>query len=295
METIGFIGTGIMGKPIVKNLIKAGYSLIVYDIDPDPLKELKKCGAEIVSSIGDLAENTNIIFTMLPNSPESEEVIIGTNGIINYAKKGTVVVDMSSIDPMVSIKIGKELLKKGIEFLDAPVSGGEPKAIDGTLAIMVGGSKDIFEKVSLFFEKIGSSHTLVGEIGAGNFTKLVNQIIVAANIAAVSEALMLAKKAGLSPTIVYKAIRGGLAGSTVLDVKAPMMISRNFKPGFKIKLHQKDLQNALNVGTSLNIPLLLSAHLLEVLKSLTNSGNGDLDHCGIIKFYENISGVEVKE
>ena len=295
MKKIGFIGLGIMGKPMAKNLIKAGYSLMVYDIDHTPLRQLQKQGAEVANSIADLSEKCQIIITMLPNSPESEEVIIGANGIIKTAKKGTVVIDMSSIDPTVSIKIGKELSKKGIELLDAPVSGGESKAIDGTLAIMVGGKKDVFKEMSPFFKVLGSSYTLMGKIGAGNFTKLSNQIIVAVNIAALSEALVLAKKAGLSPTAVYNAIKGGLAGSTVLDSKAPMMIDRNFKPGFKIRLHQKDLQNVLNAGKSLNIPLLLSAQLLEILKSLTSSGSGDLDHCGILKFYENISGVEVKE
>ena len=295
MKVIGFIGTGIMGKPMAKNLLKAGYRLIVYDIDPSHIDGLNTKGSKIASSIKEVAENCSIIITMLPNSPESEEVIIGNKGIINYAKKEAIVVDMSSIDPIVSIKIGRKLSKRDIYFLDAPVSGGEPKAIDGTLAIMVGGDKKIFKKIIPLFKIMGSSYVLVGEVGAGNFTKLSNQIIVAVNIAAVSEALVLAKKSGLSPTAVYEAIRGGLAGSTVLDNKARMMIERDFDPGFKIKLHQKDLQNVLNAGTSLNIPLPLSSQMLEILKSLTNSGNGELDHSGIVKYYENITGVEVKE
>lgn len=295
MQIIGFIGLGIMGKPIARNLIKAGYSLIVYDINPIPLKELQKEGATVSSSVMELAEKCTIIITMLPNSPESEEIIIGDKGIVQSARKGTIVIDMSSIDPIVSIKIGKKLLDKGIEFLDAPVSGGQSGAIEGSLAIMAGGKSKVFEKVLPVFKVIGSSYTLVGGVGAGNFTKLSNQIIVAINIAAVSEALILAKKAGLSPTTVYNAIKGGLAGSKVLDSKAPMMINRNFEAGFKIRLHEKDLQNVINAGSSLSVHLPLSALVLEMLKSLTSSGKGDLDHCGILKFYEDISKIEVKE
>lgn len=296
METIGFIGLGIMGKPMVNNLMKAGKKLLVYDIDS---KQVETACAAInvlsASCVMEIARNCSIIITMLPNSPESEEVIIGEKGIIQFAKAGTIVIDMSSIDPTVSIKIGKKLLEKGIEFLDAPVSGGEPKAIDGTLSIMVGGKKEVFEKILPLFRVMGQTYTLVGEIGSGNFTKLSNQIIVALNIAAVSEALILAKKAGLSPTAVFKAIKNGLAGSAVLDNKAPKMIARDFKPGFKIKLHQKDLQNVLNAGEKLNLSLPFTAQVLEILKSLSSSGKGEEDHSAILKYFENISGVEVSE
>jgi len=295
MEIIGFIGIGIMGKPMVKNLIKAGYSLLIYNRSTKPLEECRKEGAMVASCVKEVAEKCSIIITMLPDSPDSEEVITGEKGIINYAKKGTIVIDMSSIDPTVSIKIAIKLSEKGIEFLDAPVSGGEIKAIDGTLAIMVGGKKEIFEKVIDLFKILGQSYTLVGDVGAGNFTKLSNQIIVALNIAAVCEALIFAKKAGLSPTVVYMAIRGGLAGSAVLDNKGPMMINRNFKPGFKIKLHQKDLQNSINAGKLLNVPLPLTEKILEILKSLLDSGFGEEDHCAMLKFFEKISGVEVKD
>lgn len=291
MNLIGFIGTGIMGKPMAKNLIKAGYSLIVFARHPEKVRDLEKAGTKLAESVISIAKDCSVIITMLPNSPESEEVIIGEKGIIKKAKEGTLVIDMSSIDPIISNKIGNKLEEKGIDFLDAPVSGGETKAIEGSLAIMVGGKKHIFEKAIPLFKALGSSYTLVGGTGAGNFTKLSNQIIVAINIAAVSEALILAKKAGLSPTRVYEAIKGGLAGSQVLDSKAPMMISGNFKPGFKIELHQKDLQNVLNVGSSLNIPLPITAQILEMLKSLTSLGEGNLDHSGIYKFYENISKV----
>ena len=294
MKTIGFIGCGIMGKPMASNLLKAGYKVFIYDINPEPLEELKKLGANVSLSISEVAQECSIILTMLPNSKDSEDVIIGRQALINSVKKGSTIVDMSSIDPIISIKIGDKLSMKGIGFLDAPVSGGEPKAKDGTLAIMVGGKRVIFDKIIPIFKVLGSTYKLVGEIGAGNFTKLCNQIIVAINIAAISEALILAKKSGISLNNVYEAIRGGLAGSTVLDAKFSKIINRNFKPGFKIKLHQKDLQNVLNAGAALNIPLPISAYLLEILKSLTTSGDGELDHCGIIRFYEKISSIEVK-
>jgi len=289
MELIGFIGIGIMGKPMSINLMKAGYELMAYDINPVSLKDLSTKGAKIASSIKEVTNNCKVIIIMLPDSPESEMVIIGKEGIINFAKKGTIVIDMSSIDPIVSIKIGKKLAAKGIDFLDAPVSGGEPKAVDGTLAIMIGGKEEIFQKVLPLFKVIGSLYTLVGDIGAGNFAKLSNQIIVAINIAAVSEALMLAEKAGLSPTKIFNAIRGGLAGSAVLESKVPMIINKDFKPGFKIKLHKKDIQNVLHAGSALNVPLLLTAQLLEIFKSLISQGYSDLDHSAIYKFYENMS------
>ena len=295
MQNIGFIGLGVMGKPMSINLLKAGYDLFVYSRNPVTVEELQKKGCMISTSIIDLAEHCNIIITMLPNSPQSEETIIGDNGIIQSAKKGTLVIDMSSIDPLVSIKIGKKLSDKGIDFLDAPVSGAEMGAIEGKLAIMVGGKSEVFEKAIPIFKILGSSYTLVGEIGAGNFAKLSNQIIVGINIAAISEALILAKKAGLSPTVVYNAIKNGYAGSKVLDSKVPMMINRDFKPGFKIDLHKKDMQNVLNTGAALSVPLPLTALVLEMLKSLTSSGNGGLDNAGIIKFYEGISKIELKE
>lgn len=295
MQNIGFIGLGVMGKPMSINLLKAGYNLFVYSRNPVTVEELQKKGYMISTSIIGLAENCDTIITMLPNSPQSEEVIIGDKGIIQAAKKGTLIIDMSSIDPLVSIKIGKKLSDKGIDFLDAPVSGAEMGAIEGKLAIMVGGKSEVFEKAIPIFKILGSSYTLVGEIGAGNFAKLSNQIIVGINIAAISEALILAKKAGLSPTVVYNAIKNGYAGSKVLDSKAPMMINRNFKPGFKIDLHKKDMQNVLNAGSALSVPLPLTALVLEMLKSLTSSGYGDLDNAGIIKFYEGISKIEVKE
>ena len=220
---IGFIGLGIMGKPMVKNLLKAGHTVTVYDIMPAGMDEVAAAGAEKGSSPKDVASRNDIIITMVPDGPEVEQAVLGPNGVLEGAKGGSTVIDMSSISPMVSQKVGAALEAKGIEFLDAPVSGGEPKAIEGTLAIMVGGKKDVFDKMEPILKTMGSTVTLTGKIGAGNVTKLANQIMVAVNIAAMGEALALATKAGLDPEVVFNAVKAGLAGSTVLNVKAPMV------------------------------------------------------------------------
>lgn len=293
-KKIGFIGLGIMGRPMAKNLLKAGFSLVVFDLMKEPIEDLVKSGAAAGTSSRDVAEKTDVIITMVPDSPEVKEVILGKNGVIEGIKPGARVIDMSSINPLVSREIAKELKKKGADMLDAPVSGGEPMAIQGTLAIMVGGEKKIFEESLDLFKPLGKNIVHVGEIGAGGFTKLANQIIVALNIAAVGEALTLGVKAGLDPQTIYQAIRGGLAGSTVLEAKAPMIIGRNFKPGFKIKLHQKDLSNALSTGKDLGVPLPLSSLVQQVLVSLVNEGKGENDHSAIATFFEKIAGVEIK-
>ena len=290
---IGFIGLGIMGKPMAKNLIKAGYDLIVYDINKEPMEELKAAGAETSASILELAKQSDVIITMLPNSPQVEEVVLGEGGVIEGAKPGSVVIDMSSIAPLSSRKIFKELEKKGIDMLDAPVSGGEPKAIDGTLAVMVGGKKEVFDKYYDIMKAMAASVVYVGESGAGNIAKLCNQIVVAINIAAVSEALILAKKAGVSPELVYQAIRGGLAGSTVMDAKAPMIMDRNFKPGFRIDLHIKDLNNVLDTSHSVGAPLPLTAQVMEIMQAIKLDGCGVEDHASIAKFYEKLANAEI--
>ena len=291
---LGFIGLGIMGKPISKNLLKAGYSLVVYDVVPAALEELKAAGAEVAASSKEVAEKTSLIVTMLPNSSHVREVALGETGIAAGAKPGTLVIDMSSIAPLASQEIGRELAKKGIRLVDAPVSGGEPKAIDGTLSIMVGGAAADFAEAEPIFKVVGGSAVLVGELGAGNVTKLANQIIVALNIAAMSEALTLATKAGVDPELVFKAIRGGLAGSTVLEAKAPMVLGRNFKPGFRIDLHIKDLMNVLETSHQLNVSLPLTAGVMEILQALRVDGHGQSDHSAIARYYEKMAQVEIK-
>jgi len=294
MQKIGFIGLGIMGKPMSKNLLKAGYKLVVYDINKQAVKELVEAGAEEGFSPRDVAERTEIVITMLPNSPHVKQVILGENGVLEGAREGQIIIDMSSIAPLVSKEIAAKAKEKGVEMLDAPVSGGEPKAIDGTLSIMVGGPQEVFDKVKDILLCMGSSAVLVGDIGSGNITKLVNQMIVALNIAAMSEALVLATKAGVDPEKVYQAIRGGLAGSTVLDAKAPMVMQRNFKPGFRIELHIKDLMNALDTAHEVGVPTLLTSQVMEIMQVLKAEGKEKQDHCGIVQFYEKLAGVEVK-
>lgn len=291
---IGFIGLGIMGKPMAKNLLKAGYELVVYDIIDAPVKEVVIAGAKAGTSPKDVAAKGDLIITMLPNSPHVKEAILGKNGVIEGAKPGSIVVDMSSIAPLAAREVAAELAKKGVEMLDAPVSGGEPKAIDGTLAIMVGGKAEVFDKVKPTLLKMGSSAVLCGEIGSGNVTKLANQIIVALNIAAMSEALVLAAKAGVDPGRVYQAIRGGLAGSTILDAKAPMVLKGNYKPGFRIELHIKDLQNALDTAHAIGVPVPLTSGIMEIMQALRVDGKQKDDHSGVIQFYEKLAGQIVR-
>jgi 2-hydroxy-3-oxopropionate reductase len=295
VKNIGFIGLGIMGKPMAKNLLKAGYNLVVYDINTDPVKELVHAGAKAGNSPEDVAAQSEVIITMLPNSPEVREVVLGNKGVIYGAKPGTILVDMSSIAPFVSQEVSEKLQQKGVTMLDAPVSGGEPKAIEGTLAIMVGGPQKTFDSVKGILEVMGASVRRVGEIGSGNITKLANQIIVALNIAAMSEAMVLATKAGVDPEEVYQAIRGGLAGSTVLDAKMPLVLKGNFKPGFRIELHIKDLMNALNTAKELGVPAFLSSQVMEIMQALKVDGKAQDDHGGIIQFYEKLAKVEVRK
>jgi 2-hydroxy-3-oxopropionate reductase len=294
MLKVGFIGLGIMGKPMSKNLLKAGYELVVFNRSQGAVAELVAAGATAAATPKAVAEQTDIIITMLPNSPQVKEVVLGENGIIEGAKPGAVVVDMSSIAPLVSRELAAKLAEKGVEMLDSPVSGGEPKAIDGTLSVMVGGKKDVFDQCYDVMKSMAGSVVLAGEIGAGNVTKLANQIIVALNIAAMSEALVLASKAGVEPELVYQAIRGGLAGSTVLDAKAPLVMDRKFDPGFRINLHIKDLNNVLETSHEIGVPLPLTAAVMEIMQALKVDGLGDADHGSLIRYYEKLAKAEVK-
>ncbi len=293
MSKIGFIGLGIMGKPMSKNLLKAGYEVVVYNRSPKAIQELVQAGAEAGDSPKDVAERCEIIITMLPNSPNVEEVILGPNGVLEGVRPSSIVIDMSSIAPITSREVAQALAKKSVRFLDAPVSGGEPKAIEGTLSIMVGGDLADFDECYPIFQAMGSSALLCGDVGAGNITKLANQIIVAINIAAVSEALMLVSKAGVNPETVYKAIRGGLAGSTVLDAKAPLMIQRKFDPGFRIGLHIKDLNNVLETGHEIGSPLPLTASVMEMMQVLKAQGLDQADHGALVQYYEKLAQKEI--
>ena len=291
---IGFVGLGIMGKPMAKNLLAAGYDLVVNDIMADPVEELVKAGASKASTPREVAEQSNYVITMLPNSPEVEEVVLGTDGVLEGIQQGATVIDMSSIAPLVSKKVGAAIQGKGAEFLDAPVSGGEPKAIDGSLAIMVGGSEAVFENAKPILLKMGASAVLCGEIGSGNVTKVANQIVVALNISAVSEAMVLATKSGVDPEKVFDAIKGGLAGSTVMNAKMPMILDRNFKPGFRIDLHIKDLQNALDTAHEVGAPIPLTGEVMEFMQALRVDGKEKNDHGGLVQFFEKLANTEVR-
>lgn len=295
MKKIGFIGLGIMGKPMAKNLLKAGYALVVHDINKAPVEELVAAGATDGGSSKDVAAQSEVVVTMLPNSPDVKEVVLGDGGVLEGAKKGLILVDMSSIAPLAAQEVAAKALEKGVVMLDAPVSGGEPKAVEGTLAIMVGGPEKTFDEVKDILGVMGASVTRVGEIGSGNTTKLANQIIVALNIAAMSEAMVLATKAGVAPEGVFNAIRGGLAGSTVLDAKMPMVLDGNFKPGFRIELHVKDLLNALDTAHELGVPVPLASQVFELMQALKVDGKGGDDHGGIIQLYEKLAQVTVRK
>jgi 2-hydroxy-3-oxopropionate reductase len=295
MAKIAFVGLGIMGKPMSKNLLKAGHSVVVFDVAPAPVADVVAAGGTAAKSAKEAASQADVIVTMLPDGPEVEAAVLGPGGILEGAAKGSTVVDMSSISPVVAQKVGAACAAKGVEFLDAPVSGGEPKAIEGTLAIMVGGDANTFAKIEPILKNMGASVTLTGPVGAGNVTKLANQIMVACNIAAMGEALTLATKAGLDPEVVFNAVKGGLAGSTVLNAKAPMVISRNFQPGFRIALHQKDLRNALLAAESMKVSLPLTGVVQNMLMALMNDGKGSLDHSAIVTFTEKMAGVEIKK
>lgn len=293
MKKLGFIGLGIMGRPMCLNLLKAGYEVVVLNRNHAALEEAKAAGASVGATPKAIAEQVDAVITMLPNSPHVKEVVLGPDGVIEGAAPGLTVIDMSSISPLMSREISGELAKKGVHMLDAPVSGGEPKAINGTLSVMVGGERAVFDEWCGTMKAMASSVVYTGGIGAGNITKLANQVIVALNIAAMSEALTLATKAGVEPELVYQAIRGGLAGSAVLDAKAPLVMDRRFNPGFRINLHIKDLTNALDTAHEIGVSLPLTASVMEMMQALSADGLGESDHSALIRHYEQLSQVEV--
>ena len=289
---IGFIGMGIMGKPMALNLLKAGYDVTVSNRNMAKCEPVVAAGAKPGSYI-EVAESCDVVITMLPNGPQVKAVMLGEKGVAAHMKPGSTFIDMSSINPVDSKELCAEVGKYGVEMLDAPVSGGEPKAIDGTLSIMVGGKQEVFDKYKEMLSAMGSSVVRCGEVGAGNTTKLANQIIVACNIQALAEALTLAQKAGVDPNLVFDAIKGGLAGSTVMNAKAPMMIAGNDKPGFKIDLHIKDLYNALDCAHSVGAPVPMTASVQEILQWMHNHEGGNKDHSAIAQYYEYLTGIQI--
>jgi 2-hydroxy-3-oxopropionate reductase len=290
-QVIGFIGLGIMGRPMARNLLKAGYPLVVYSRSRGPVDEIAKAGAKVGTSPRDVASQSDVLITMLPNSPDVEQVVLGRDGVIEGARSGLVFLDMSTISPLVSQKIGAALAEKSVTMLDAPVSGGEKGAIDGVLSIMVGGDKAVFDKALPIFRAMGKTITHLGPLGAGGFTKLANQIIVAVNLTALGEALTLAKKAGLDRELTLTALAGGLAGSKCLDQKKPNYLADTYNPGFKIDLHYKDLGLIMESARALGVPLPATAAVQELFSALRVKGRGALDHSGVITLLEDLAGL----
>jgi 2-hydroxy-3-oxopropionate reductase len=290
-QVIGFIGLGIMGRPMARNLLKAGYSLVVHSRSRGPVDEIAGAGAKVGTSSRDVAAQCEVLITMLPNSPEVEQVVLGRDGVIEGARPGMILLDMSTISPVVSQKVGAALAAKSVKMLDAPVSGGEKGAIDGALSIMVGGDKAVFDKALPIFQAMGKTITHLGALGAGGFTKLANQIIVAVNLTALGEALTLAKKAGLDRELTLTALAGGLAGSKCLDQKKPNYLADTYNPGFKIDLHYKDLGLIMESARALGVPLPTTAAVQELFSALRVKGRGGLDHSGVITLLEDLAGL----
>jgi 2-hydroxy-3-oxopropionate reductase len=294
-KRVGFIGLGIMGRPMAKNVLSKGFPLAVYNRSSAVVEELAKLGARACLSSREVAEHSDVILTCLPDSPDVEQVILGPNGVLEGAKGGSTIADMSTIAPHVSIRIAAEAAKKEVRMLDAPVSGGDKGAIAGTLSIMVGGEPDAFSECLEIFQAMGQKIVHVGKIGAGGYTKLANQIMVALQLEAMAEGLVLGAKAGVDPTLMVEAIGAGLARCGVLEVRAPSVLEGNFDPGFMIRLHLKDLRLALEAGHALGVPLPVTAVVREMYNALQVAGKGDRDHSAVILFLEDLAKVQVRK
>lgn len=290
----GFIGLGIMGRPMAKNLLKAGVELMVTDLNEEAVADVVAAGA-VKASYARIGEECERIIIMVPSGAITKSILFDEGGVASTVKPGTVICDMSSVTPTESQECYRALKEKGVGFVDAPVSGGEPGAVAGTLAIMAGGDEKDFQTMKKYFDILGSSALLIGGSGSGSVTKLANQVIVNNTIAVVSEAFVLATKAGADPQKVYEAIRGGLAGSAVLDAKIPMILERNFKPGGPIRINHKDIKNVVNTAHSIDVPIPYTAQLYEILQTLKIHGHMNEDHGGIVQYFERLADVEVKK
>ena len=290
---LGFIGLGIMGRPMAKNLLAAGVEVLCADLNKEAVADVVSAGG-VEASYADIGEACSVIITMVPNGQIVQSILFGENGVASTIKEGAVVCDMSSVTPGESRYCRDHLAEKGARFLDAPVSGGEPGAVKGTLAIMCGGEQADFEVMKPYFDILGSSALLVGPCGSGSTAKLANQMIVNNTIAVVSEAFVFAAKAGADPEKVYQAIRGGLAGSAVLDAKIPMIIDRNFKPGGPIRINHKDIKNCVSSAHELDVPIPYTAQLYEILQTLKIHGHMNDDHGGIVQYFEKLADCKVE-
>ena len=290
---VGFVGLGNMGNPMATNLVRAGHQLTVHDLRREAATNLLEMGAEWADTPSECVPGNDVVFTSLPGPRDVEAVVLGENGILEGAQAGDVYMDLSTNSPTTIRRIHDVCAEQGVNVMDSPVSGGVYGAAAATLAVMVGGDEAVFDDCKAVLDVVGGNVVLTGDVGAGNITKLANQIIVAANIEALSEAMVLAQKAGVDPERVFNAIRGGLAGSAVMEAKAPMMLDRNFRAGFRIRLHQKDLRNVLQTAGELNVPLPVTALVQQMLGSLINDGEQEADHAAILHFIEKLAGVEV--
>jgi 2-hydroxy-3-oxopropionate reductase len=289
-ETIGFIGLGIMGKPMARNLLKAGYPLLVHNRSRASVEELANEGAAPAANAYEVAAAADILITMLPDSPDVEQVYNGAEGVFKGARSGALLIDMSTISPVVARKLAADAERRGCEMLDAPVSGGEAGAVGATLSIMIGGKPSAVDRAMPVFQKLGKNIVHVGAAGAGQIAKAANQIVVGVTIAAVSEALVLAAKAGVDPAKVREVLLGGFAQSKILDAHGQKMLERNFKPGFRIRLHEKDLKIALASGSEYGVPLTTTAVVAQMMAAMKATGRGDLDHAALVTLVEELAG-----
>jgi 2-hydroxy-3-oxopropionate reductase len=291
--SVGFIGLGIMGKPMARNLLKAGYPLVIHNRSRAAVDELSKEGAQVAASAPEIASRSEVIITMLPDSPDVELVYAGEHGVFAGIKSGSLLIDMSSISPVVARKLAAMAKTLGCDMLDAPVSGGEAGAIGATLSIMIGGAAPAVERGMPIFQALGKNIVHVGDAGAGQVTKAANQMVVGTTIAIVGEALVLAAKAGVDPAKVRQALLGGFAQSKILEAHGQKMLDRNFKPGFRIRLHEKDMKIALATGSEYGVPLMVTGVVGQMMTAMKGMGNGDLDHSGLVKFVEELAKKEL--
>ena len=292
--TIGFIGLGIMGKPMVKNLLKAGYDLVVHDVNRKALADAVAQSAQEAYTSKEVAESSQVIITMLPDSPDVESVALGADGLIEGVTEGQLYIDMSTIAPSVAIHVAETMEEKGVRCLDAPVSGGDVGAINATLSIMVGGDETTFNEALPILETLGRTITLCGPNGAGQTVKACNQIQVALNLVGMAEALTLGTKTGVDPEIIIRVLSGGYAQTRVMDVRGPRVIHGNFEPGFKSKFHYKDLNIIMQTGKDFGVPLPVTAVVRELFGAMLAAGRGDLDHSGILTVLEDLAHVQAR-
>ncbi len=292
--TVGFIGLGIMGKPMARNLLKAGYLLVIHNRSRAAVNELSKDGAKAAANSKEVTEQSEMVITMLPDSPDVELVYSGENGVLAGVKPGKLLIDMSSISPVAARRLAADAESRGCDMLDAPVSGGEAGAIGATLSIMIGGKTSAVERAMPIFQALGKNIVHVGEAGAGQVTKAANQMVVGTTIAIVSEALVLAAKAGVDPAKVRQALLGGFAQSKILEAHGQKMLDRNFKPGFRISLHEKDIKIALAAGSEYGVPLIVTGVVGQMMTAMKGMGNADLDHSGLVRFVEQLAQKELR-